>query len=136
MMFKGKYDGLKTDSLIRYVQDEIRKYKDPKIKKKARTKATIKKMEELRNIQYELGNRLKNMNRLDPKFFPVNCWVSFTKSEAFKVYSDEGLVVGHDEGTGNVLVKLNNDPEVGGVKRAVAIQPRYLKLLHLREYYL
>lgn len=128
----NKYDGVRTDVMIRCVQDEVRKSKDPKTRKKTRTQSTIKKMQELREMQYQIQLRLKNMNRLDPLFFPKDCYVEFNKYENLKVYHDEGQVIGHEDGY--VIVQFDNDKEVGGTKVPVKVEPRYLKLLYIRQH--
>ena len=62
-MVFNKYDALKTETLLRVVQEQVRQLKDKKRKPK-KTKAFIEAMKERREMQYTLIKRFKDSSKI------------------------------------------------------------------------
>lgn len=130
-MVFNKYDALKTETLLRVVQEQVRQLKDKKRKPK-KTKAFIEAMKEHREMQYTLIKRFKEMDRKQAIFFPLNSWIEYRNvQDIFKVINEIGQVTGHNLEENKVLIKLEKDPNV-----IIKVDPIKLKLLYIREYYI
>ncbi len=123
-----KFDGFTTENLIRQTQNFAVLLKTSK--KKMGTKRFIQGMSNLRDMQNEVIKRLATLDRRDPKFFPIGSLIEYTKSDVFKVYKAEGVVTGYGEDGRSLIVKLN------GTQDEIYVNPKNLKLLHIRHFYI
>lgn len=116
-----KFENFKTDSLVRMVQQSDLRMQELKVDKKIDLKKEEQVLNQMRN---ELIGRLKEMNRLDPQFFPLRCWVLYIAEYRDEEIKKVGIVVGHTEK--HVQVHFNG--EIG----QVLVEPAYLKLKFIR----
>lgn len=120
---------MKTESLIIQVQRCHTELEFAKFEKKDSLKRYQDMRREIGSLRYILGNRLRKMDRFDPKFFPVASMVEYHNQDMS--YSDRkiGVVTGHNDPPDpfpRVHVQFKGDPYV------TAVEPSYLKLLFIR----
>lgn len=124
-MTNDKYTGIRTEALIIAVQNNIRDIKNKK-KKLTKTKAMIDFAQGLREMQYELSQRLKMLNRFDPKFFPIGSYVDYvTSNHKFEVFKSLAVVTGHTQD--HVIIKEEDN------NFHLEVEPQKIKLKYLRE---
>lgn len=124
----NRYSPFTTETLIRAIQRGVIALADPE------TKKDWKILQQVREMRAEVIPRLLKMNRMDPKFFPVDVIVLYHRYQPPQAWDDwgpstnipdrNGIVTGHDNE--HVLVRLEG--EVDEEK----IRPEDLKIQHIR----
>lgn len=119
MYTKNKFESLKTNQLLKYVQQETVSLSDTKIKKKSRTKVIIKRTEDLMMAREELVGRLSKMDRNSTDFFPVSSMIEYSGTK--------GVVLNNDDG--QIYIKLEGEDFL------LKVDPSKIKLINIRSIY-
>lgn len=118
---------LKTPSLVLHVQQLHLEYEKAKKEKRE----TLKKNKEIKQCinqyRFVLQDRLKQMNRYSPEFFPKKSLVSYSLELENGVMQKKGRVVGHSGG----FVQVQFEGETYQTK----VDPITLTLLFIRSVY-
>lgn len=122
-------ESFSTPFLIRNVQEMHVKYEQAVKEKKERTKKVKDAKEMLQSLRFILQGRLKQMNRYDPKFFPIGSYVEYnnTVNEKIGPIKKLGKVVDHH----GSFVQVQFEGEIYQVK----VDPANLTLLFIRNKY-
>lgn len=125
---KEQLDYLKTPSLVKYVQ-EMHLELETAIKEKRDKVKRYKEMKQMINsLRYILIDRLRQMNRYDPIFFPIKSYVEYQNyGPDGNIIVKTGKVVGHEGGF--VWVQFKNE------EHQTKVDPACLSLLFIRNKY-
>lgn len=125
---KEQLDYLKTPSLVKYVQ-EMHLELETAIKEKRDKVKRYKEMKQMINsLRYILIDRLRQMNRYDPIFFPIKSYVEYQNNGPDgNIIVKTGKVVGHEGGF--VWVQFKDE------EHQTKVDPACLSLLFIRNKY-
>lgn len=126
MTTNTRYNGIKTETLIKWIQETRIKAMDPKWKKKIGTSAYLRTLREINWMGAALIKRLNDMDRMNPKFFPVGTYVVYENTN-YPVPPKNGQVVEHLADT--CIVKFE------GETYPVQVHPCYLSIAFIKPQY-
>ena len=126
-MPENKFDQIKLDALIKFIQDESEKLLLPANKKKFSSTSLTRKMRDIRDMKQSCMARLRKKDRLRPDYFPIGSLVEYTAPYGSQKGPVNGVVKMHD-GWG-VQIQLE------GQDYLIKVDPANLILRHIRIRY-
>jgi len=122
----NKYEAFGLEPLIRHIQEDEIRMKDPKYKKTLSTVTVSRRSIELREMKMSAMERLRKLDRRKPSYFPIGTIVLYKHPDSFKE-AVNAIVHGH---RGNYVI-IKQEGEIG----LVEVEPIYLKIKFLRIIY-